>query len=160
MPVAMSHEITSALTGLLILATSIWIGGFVALVVVARVASRTLPAPTHVEFFRCVGRTYGQVASLALAAALTLGAILIYGRTWNAPLTATVAVAAALVISTIVGVAQARRIGVARRQALEQPADLHRLAVVRRGARTAAALRAVVGALSLALLALGVLLGS
>jgi hypothetical protein len=160
MPVAMSHDTTSALTGLLILAASIWIGGFVALVVIARVASRTLPATTRVEFFRGVGRSYGQVASLALAAALTFGAILIYDRPWDATLTAAVAVAAALVISTIVGVAQARRMGAARRQALEQPMDQARLAIVQHGARTAAALRALIGALSLTLLALGVLLGS
>ena len=160
MTVALSHETASALTGLLILAASIWIGGFVALVAVSRVASRTLPAPTRVEFFRGLGRTYGQVGSLGLASALALGATLVCGRTWDASLTAAMAVAATLVITTFVGVAQARRMGRARRRSLDHPKDPRLLAVVQRGARTAATLRTLIAVLSLTLLALGVLVAS
>lgn len=155
---------TEALTGLLIFAAAVWVGGFAAIGVVARVATRTLAPDARVSFFRGLGRSYGIVGSTALALAYGTGAALVYGRPWDGWLTATAVVATALVAVTAVGVVQARRMSRLRRRALQEAPDTGMDAAtagrVRRGARSAGVLRSLIGALSLALLALGVLLGS
>lgn len=157
---AMSDQVTAALTGVLILATSIWVGGFVAIVVVTRVARRTLSPDSQVAFFRAVGRSFGRVSSLALIVILGVGATLLSDRSWSGLLIAAIVIAAAVVIATGCGVAQARRMGNARQQALSAPERPELAERVRRGARNAGALRALIGALSLALLAVGVALAS
>lgn len=156
----MPHEVRAALAGVLILAAAVWIGGFVAIVVVARVASRTLGPAERVPFFRALGRTYGVVGTVALAVALGTGTSLVYGRPWDGALIATVVVAVALVATLATGVVQARRMTRLRRDALSHPGDASLAARVRRRARGAAVLRAMIGALTLALLALGVLLAT
>lgn len=156
----MSHEVRAALAGVLILATAVWIGGFVAIVVVARAARRALGPAERVAFFRALGRTYGVVGTGALVVALGTGASLVYGRPWDGALVAAVVVAAALVATLAAGVVQARRMTRLRRDALRHPGDAPLAARVRRRARAAAALRAMIGGLSLALLALGVLLAA
>ena len=148
----------AALTGVLITATAVWIGGLVALAVVARVAGRTLEPAARVALFRGLGRSYGIVGTGALAIAYGTGASLVYGRSWDGLLTATAVVATALVAVTGVGIAQARRMSRLRRLALDRPDDVGLVARVRRGAGRAAALRALIALLSFALLALGVLL--
>jgi hypothetical protein len=150
----------AALTGVLVLATAVWIGGFVTLVVVSRVAARTLDAAERIGFFRGLGRAYGAVAGLALALALTCGALLVAGRAWDGVLAAAVAIAAALVAGTVLGVAQARRMTRLRHRALQDRQDVALATRVRRAARRAGALRTTLGLLSLALLALGVLLAT
>jgi len=155
----MSDTTTAAVTGLLIFAGSIWVGGLVAIVVVARVAAGTLPPDARVAFFRGLGRSYGVVGTAALAVAYGSGAALVYGRAWDAQLTATAVVATALVAATAVGVVQARRMTRLRHEALGSD-DIQKAAAVRRGAVRAGALRALIGALSFALLALGVVLGT
>ena len=149
----------TVLTGLLILATAVWVGGFAVIAVVAHVARRTLPPSSRVALFQGLGRTYGLVAAVALASAYGVGAILLYGRAWDGQLSATAVVAVALPVATAVGVAQARRMSRIRQHALDQPADALLAEQIRRGARHAAALRALIGVLSLALLALGIMLG-
>jgi hypothetical protein len=62
------------------------------------------------------------------------------------------------VIVTGAGVAQARRMTRLRQRAQRQPGNTKLAGLVRRGALSAAVLRAVIAALSLALIALGVLL--
>jgi uncharacterized membrane protein len=156
----MPHEIRVALVGVLILAAAVWIGGFVAIVVVARVAGRTLGPAERVAFFRALGRTYGVVGTVALVVALGTGVSLVYGRPWDGALIVTVVVAAALVAALATGVVQARRMTRLRREALGHPDDAPLAARVRRRARGAAVLRAMIGTLSLALLALGVLLAA
>lgn len=76
-------------SGLEILATSVWVGGLVAIAVVPRVATRTLDPGAEVAFFRALGRTYGVVGTLALALAYGAGAALLLDRPWDALLTAT-----------------------------------------------------------------------
>jgi uncharacterized membrane protein len=151
---------TAALTGLLIFGAAVWIGGFTAIAVVARSASSTLEPAARVALFRRLGRAYGLVGTCALALAYGTGAALVYGRPWSATLTATAAVATALVAATAIGVVQARRMSRLRRHALDLHDDAPLGARVRRGALRAALLRGAIGGLSLALLALGVLLGS
>ncbi|MFG2088589.1 MULTISPECIES: hypothetical protein [unclassified Spirillospora] len=156
----MSDEVEVALAGVLILATSVWTGGFVAIAVVARVAARTLGPAERVAFFRALGRAYVVVGVAALALALGSGAVLVSDRAWDGVLTAAAVVAAALVATLAVGVVQARRMTRLRRSALADPDDARQAARVRRGARGAGVLRAFIGALTLALLALGVVLAA
>lgn len=156
----MSHGVAAALAAVLILATAVWAGGFVAIAVVARVARRTLGPAERVAFFRGLGRTYVVVGGVALVLALATGASLVYGRPWDAVLAAAVVVAAALVVTLVAGVAQARRMTRLRRGALNNPGDTALATRVRVGARRAVVLRASIGALTLALVVLGALLAT
>jgi hypothetical protein len=156
----MSDSTQAALLGVLILAGCIWVGGYVAIAVVARVAARTLQPVQRVDFFRALGRSYLLVGTPALLVALGTGAALLRRHPWNGLLIATVAVAAALVFSLVVGVAQARRMTRVRAAALADPRDASLSRRVHRGARLATLLRAAIGLLSLALIALGALLAT
>jgi len=140
------------LVALNLLATSIWVGGLVAIFVVARAASATLEPPQRVAFFRALGRSYGVVGSVALLVALATGAILLAGHRWDGLLVAALLLAAALVAATFAGMAQARGMTRLRGQALRTPALAER---VRREARIAACLRGAIAAFSLALLVVG-----
>ncbi|MBS1887389.1 MAG: hypothetical protein JSU06_09390 [Actinobacteria bacterium] len=134
------------------LSAAIWIGGLVAIFVVARAASATLDPPQRIAFFRVLGRTYGIVGTIALLVALASGAILLAGHPWDALLLATAIVAAALLLALAVGMAQARAMTRLRRRAIDSPelAD-----GVRRGAALAGVLRGAIAALTLALVVLG-----
>ncbi|HEX5114627.1 MAG TPA: hypothetical protein VFW65_05460 [Pseudonocardiaceae bacterium] len=155
---SLTSTVHAALVGVLVLAAAVWVGGFVALVVVTRVAKRVLGSAERVAFFRALGRRYNLVCGPALLVALAAGAVLIAGREWTGPLVATVAVAGLLVVATVVGVLQARRMTRLRWRALADTHDPTLADRVRRAARRATLLRAGIGALSLALLALGALL--
>jgi uncharacterized membrane protein len=139
----------------LVLAAAVWVGGFVAIGVVARVSVRTLGPADRVAFFRSLGRVYLGVGTAALALALGSGAALLAGRPWDGTLTATAALAAALVAALASGVLQARRMTRLRREALAHPDDASLATRVRRGARNAGLLRAAIGVLTLALTLLG-----
>jgi hypothetical protein len=155
---AFGQPALGTLEGFLVFAGAVWVGGLVAIFVVARVAQRTLQPRERVAFFRGLGRAYGPVGGMALAVALGCGAALLYGRAWGATLIAATVVAACLVVATGLGVAQARRMTRLRQAALRQPGDPELAGRVRRGAADAAVLRAAIAAFSLALIALGVLL--
>lgn len=156
----MSDTAQTILLGVFTLATSIWVGGYIAIAVVAHVAARALPPAERVAFFRSLGRTYGILGSAALVVALGTGGALLSDRRWDAMLTAAVAVAAALVMLTVAGMAQARRMTRLRRSSLQLPDGLQLAAKVTRGAHTASALRALIGLLSLTLVVLGSLLAT
>jgi putative copper export protein len=137
------------------LATSVWVGGFVAIAVVARVAKRELGAPARVVFFRSLGRTYGMVGGSALAVALLTGTVLMAERGWDQAAGAAVLLALALVLSTVAGIAQARAMTRLRQRAVDEPFDASLHALVERRARRALMMRTAIGALTLALVALG-----
>ena len=157
---ALPHASVAALTGVLVFAAAVWLGGLVAIFVVAMVASRTLRPAERVAFFRGLGRAYGPIGGLALAVALASGAALLSGHPWDGLLAATAAVAGCLLGVTVAGVAQARRLTRLRQQALTQPGNTQLAGYIRRAARTAGLLRAAIAALSLALVALGALLAT
>jgi hypothetical protein len=157
-PAALSQPASDVLTGFLILGCSVWVGGLISIFVVARVARRALPPVDRVAFFRGLGRAYGPVGGAALGVALGCGAALLWGRAWDATLAAAAAIAACLVAVTATGVAQARRMTRLRQDALAGHGDVTLDGRVRRGALGAAVLRAAIAALSLALVALGVVL--
>jgi uncharacterized membrane protein len=147
----------SSLATVLVFATAVWVGGLVAIFVVARVAHATLGVAERVTFFRGLGRAYGPVGGVALTIALASGAVLAATHPWNGRLTASTVIAAGLVAVTIAGVVQARRMTRLRQAALRDPSSPGLAAKVRQGAWNAATLRAAIAALSLTLLALGVL---
>ena len=156
----MSDTTRAVLLGVFTLASCIWIGGYVAIAVVARTAATTLDARNRVAFFRALGRSYLRVGTPALVVALGTGAGLLSDHRWDATLTAAVVVAAALVASLTVGVAQARRMTRLRGRSVSAPDDESLTRQVARGARRATLLRAAIGLLSLALIALGALLAT
>ncbi len=144
----------------LVLATSIWVGGLVAMAVVARVASRTLTAVERVHFFRDLGRAYGPVGGAALLTALGAGATLVVDQPLDGLIVAGSVVAGALVVTAAVGVVQARLMTQLRLWAAANPENPRACHVVRRGAFRAAVLRLLIRALSVALMFLGVLAGA
>jgi uncharacterized membrane protein len=114
-----------------LLAACVWVGGFVAIAVVARVARRELDTAARVAFFRSLGRSYAKVAASALAVGVVSGTALLGRRGWDQAAGAAALLALALIIATVAGIA---------RQAL--------------------VLRASIGTLTLALLGLGVVLAA
>lgn len=134
------------------LSAAIWIGGLVAIFVVARVASATLDPQHRIAFFRGLGRVYGIVGVVALLVALASGAILLDHHGWDGLLIATAIVAGGLLVVTVTGIAQARAMTRLRRRAVEAP---ELAAQVRRGARRAAVLRGAIIAFTFALVVLG-----
>ena len=137
------------------LSASIWVGGLVAIFVVARVASRTLEPSQRVEFFRALGRSYGVLGSVALLVALASGAVLLDGHEWDGLMVAAVILAAALLVATAAGMAQARAMTRLRRQAVTEISGKPLDAWVQRGAIVASTLRGCIGILTLALVVLG-----
>jgi len=131
---------------------AIWIGGLVAIFVVARAASATLDRAQRIAFFRALGRAYGIVGGVALLVALVSGAILLDDHSWDGLLTASAIVAVALLVATAAGVAQARAMTRLRRSALASAESAER---VRRGAVMAAALRGAIAILTFTLVVLG-----
>lgn len=148
------------LTGLLILATAVWLGGLVTIAIVARVATRTLDPAQRVVFFRGLGRCHGVVGPVALALAYGAGAALARDHPWDLTKVAVAAFAATLAAVLAVGMVQARRMTTLRRQALGSAHDSELAARVRRGALRAGVLRGLIAVLSLILLGLGVALAA
>jgi hypothetical protein len=150
---------TGALTGLLVLAAAVWIGGYVAMAVVSNVAARTLSADDRITFFRRLGQAWAKVAVSALVVAFAIGSVLLARRPFDGRAGLTVGLAAVLFVVAGAGMIQARRMGSLRLQALEAANDRQLAARLRVGVRVATALRASIGLASVALLAMGVLLG-
>lgn len=120
---------------LALLATSIWVGGFVTIVVVVRVAGGQLDPTSRIAFFRALGRAYGVVGTGALTVAIASGAVLLSDRDWDGTALAAVLVTAALVVATGAGMVQARWMTRARQRAAQVDADELAAAQVRQGAR-------------------------
>jgi hypothetical protein len=136
------------------------VGRLVAIAVVARVASRTLTAAERVHFFRDLGRTYGPVGGAALLTALGAGATLLVDQPLDGLIVAGSVVAGALVVTTAVGIAQARQMTQLRLQAAVNAGNPRMRHIVRRGAIRAALLRLLISALSVVLLFIGALAGA
>ncbi|MDQ2816494.1 MAG: hypothetical protein M3Z75_32835, partial [Actinomycetota bacterium] len=100
MALALPQPAETSLTAVLLLATAVWIGGLVAIFVVARVARATLGPAERVAFFRGLGRAYGLAGGVALTAALASGAVLASTYRWDGQLTASAVAAAGLVAVT------------------------------------------------------------
>lgn len=151
----------AVLLGVFALASCVWVGGYVTIAVVARVATRTLQPAQRVVFFRGLGQSYLRLGAPALGLALGTGAWLIADHGADGGLlVAAEGVAVALLVSLAFGVGQARRMTRLRADALAAPQDSALARRVGHCARAATVLRALIGLLSLALIALGSLLAT
>jgi hypothetical protein len=134
--------VTAPLLVLNLLAGAVWVGSLAALPVVARTARQTLEPQMQVTFFRALGRRYGVVGGGALVLAIATGAALLRDQRWTASLTVLVVLTAALVLTTALGVRQARRVNRLRERGA---------ATLSQQARRAGMLRATIAALTLAI---------
>ena len=135
-----------------LVAASIWIGGLVAIGLVAHVARQTIQPRVRIRFFRSLGRRYLRAGGSSLLVALVCGALLLAPGDWTNEKAVALVFAAALVLVTVVAVIQARRLTVLRQAALEGGGAAPGLVIlVDRRARSAAILRAMIGVLTLAL---------
>lgn len=150
----------TAVLAIHLLAATVWVGGYVAIAVVSQVARRTLEPAARIAFFRSLGRTYGVVGGTSLLVGLATGAVLLSGRFSTASGLAAIAVAAALLVATAVGIRQARRMTRLRRRALDHGNDPELRDRLRRATRGAALLRAAIGLLTLALVLLAAILAA
>jgi hypothetical protein len=156
----MRDILNAAAVVVVFLGAAIWVGGYVTVTVVSRVASRTLSADQRVAFFRLFGRVYGGVTGVAFAGVILGGSVLLRDRRWDATLVAAAVVAIAIVVATVVGVRQARAMTRLRAAAAADVGDTDVVAVVARGARSAAILRLAIGVLTFALVGLGLALAA
>lgn len=140
---------------LLVLASGVWIGGIVTIVVVARAAKSSLEPAARVALFSALGKTYLGVGVGALLVAFATGGALLVQRGWDGVATSAALLAGSLVVVLAVAVAQARRMSDLRRQAVEATADAGLQEQIRLGGRSASALRGLLGLVSLALVVLG-----
>jgi uncharacterized membrane protein len=143
------------LAGLLILGGALWLGGFVAIVIFSRSTKKALTTPQRVAVFRELGRRYVIVASVAFALVVIPGGVLLASRPADGYTFAVLIIALLLVVVTVVGIRQARRMTRMRRAAIAEP-DAADAAGLQRGTRVASVLRASIGVCSLALFVLGV----
>jgi len=152
MPVA-AHTFWLAL---LVVTTSIWLGGYVAMAVVARASAKSLEPAVRVAFFRALGRAYLPVGAAALAVGFISGGVLLRQRPVDVLSIAAVLIAVLLVVCLGVAVAQARRMTRLRQQQIGAAPDDERLQMkASSDGRAATALRALLGVLSLVLVVLG-----
>lgn len=129
----------------------VWTGGMVAVTVATVAARETLGPAEQVRFFRALGRRYGTVSSAALLV-FTLTGLALAGDPagWTATQAAIAALTALTAALTVVGVINARAVQRLRARALADPADAPPASRLRAAARTAAALRAAIGVVTLA----------
>jgi uncharacterized membrane protein len=140
-----------------VLAASVWIGGLVAIAVVARIARAQLDPADQIAFFRTLGRSYAKVGTTALVIALAAGAGLLAQRGADAGTWVAVAVGALLVATSLIAMRQARAMTRLRRRGLDDPGLLPE---IHRGARRAMLWRGGIAGLTLALLAVGATLAA
>jgi len=156
----MSQPLIVTLSILLVLSSSLWIGGYVAIAVVAMAARTSLEPKSRVALFRALGRSFLWVGGPALVVAIISGFVLLDLRGWHGPAHVATALAAALVALLVVAVAQARHMTRLRHMALEAVDDVGLQQRVRTDGRTAGVLRGLLGLLSLALVVVGCLLAT
>ena len=145
---------------LLVVSTSVWLGGYVAIAVVARASAASLAPSARVGFFRALGRAYLPVGSAALVLGLVSGAVLLSTRAVDGLSIAAIITAGLLVLLLAVAVGQARRMTRLRQQAAVNPGDGELASAALRGAVLATSLRASLGVLTVVLVVLGCLMAS
>jgi uncharacterized membrane protein len=154
MDAVLPFALTRALLGLLILGAGVWMGGFVAIMIVNATSKKTIDAAGRIALFRGLGRSYLKVAAVAFVLVVVPGGILLAFRPWDGFTLAILLVALLLVVLTGIAVRQARRMTRMRKAALAHPADGPCPAPIGRNARRAWVLRMGIGVASLALFVL------
>lgn len=146
------------LLGVLIIGAGMWIGGMVAVTMLAIISKRALEPAVRAAFFRRFARTYFPVFGAALVVAAIAGFLLLLERGWDGLAWAITILVVAIVIALAFGVVQARAMSRLRTEAAalgdDVPAELeHRIAVQ---GRSAAMLRGSLGVLSIVVFVLAI----
>src|SRR5690625_596688 len=97
----MPAALNAVLSVVLILASAVWIGGYVAVAVVAIVSSKTLEPSQRVTFFKRFGRVYLRVAGSALVMMYVTCWVLLAQTPWSGELVRITAASAALLLILI-----------------------------------------------------------
>ncbi|MPV35993.1 hypothetical protein [Georgenia subflava] len=139
------------------LAAATWVGGLVAVIIVVRSAHVSLAPPQRVRFFRALGRRYLTVLGTSFVLAVATGGWVLRANPWDAAMAALVLSIAALALSTVAGIVQARAMTRLRRRATGSPDDPQLADRVATVARRAIILRAVLTVLTLASVVLAVM---
>ena len=142
----------------LLLAGSVWLGGYVAIAVVMLAARRTLGPAARVAFFRALGRAYLPVGAAALLLMIASGAALMRELPTSPVSVAIYLVAGGIAAVLAIAVAQARRMTRLRQARVADPANEQLAASGANAARYATSLRTLLGVLSVALVVLGAVL--
>ncbi len=158
MPRMPTHLTHTLLVLALVISAAVWVGGYVAIVVVARAATTSLDRAGRIALFRALGRAYLRVGIPALLIAYGCGAGLLRDHPVDPTVIITAVTAAVLLAVLVLGVLQARRMTHLRLRALAAPQGLDVQGRVTAAARRAAGLRGVIGLLSLTLVILGSIL--
>lgn len=137
-------------------AAAIWVGSLVSLAIVSAAARRALDPRSRVVLFRGVGRSYQYVGTGSLLVAIAVGGVLAWPLSEvHGALAWEFVLSGALVVVSVAGMAQAKRMTVRRRAALEHPDQPGVVASVRNGARVAGMLRGVIAGVTLAMVVVG-----
>lgn len=151
----MPAALNAVLSVVLILASAVWIGGYVAVAVVAIVSSKTLEPSQRVTFFKRFGRVYLRVAGTALVIMYATGWTLLSQVPWSSELVRITAASAALLLILIAGIIQARNLTKLRMQVLQTPENQQEsqalLQTIKRRARAATILRTLIGLITVVL---------
>jgi hypothetical protein len=153
MDLVLPFALERALLGVLMLAAGVWMGGFIAIMIVSATSKKSLGAKERVALFRGLGRSYLKVAAIAFVAIIVPGVILLTFRNWDGYSLAVVLLAVVLVFVTAVAVRQARQLTRMRKAHAhaESPGDALSAASMASTAAAARVLRAGIGLLSLAI---------
>jgi hypothetical protein len=137
-------------------AASVWVGSLVSLVVVSAVARRTLDARSRVVLFRGVGRSYQYVGTGSLLVATAAGLVLAWPLSdVERGVRVEFLLSGLLLLVSVVGMTQAKRMTVLRRLALDHPDQSAAVASVQAGATVALVLRGAIAIVTLAMVILG-----
>lgn len=150
------------LLAILVIGAAMWLGGMVAVTMLAVISKRALDPGSRAALFRRFARSYFPVFGGALIVGAAAGFILLVARGWDPIAWAITILTVVILIALVVGVAQARAMTRLRTRAAELgdnvPADLRRQ-IARQG-RSAAMLRGSLGVLSAAVFVLAICTGA
>lgn len=154
------------LLALVIIGAGMWIGGMVAVTMLAIISKRALEPAVRVALFRRFAHAYFPTFGAALVVAAIAGFFMLVARGWDGIAWAITIIVIVILIALALGVVQARAMSRLRTRAAElsdSPSgntdpDLARQ--ISSGARSAAMLRGSLGVLSLVVFILAILTAS
>ena len=151
---ALDGVVEQVLGALLVFSAAIWIGGFIAIMVVNASANAVLSSADRTALFRNLGRRYLTVAMAAALVIAASGGLLLAGTPFDAITISILVLVGVLVAATIAGVVQARRMTRLRHKAGEANDPAGFAAALKHGSVSARILRTLIGLSSLALFVL------